>query len=344
LDQKNPLEALRFAEEILQVLPQDPKARLYRATSFIASSRYPEARNELRGLLREHPQYREAQFQTGLLDIQEKKFQEAEGIFRTLGVDESNGARPAVGLAGAYISQKQYDRAIQLLTEQSKGADTPVGILNLLALTAVQAGRYPLAVQTFQRVLTANPNSVDAYINLAEAYRLSGNPTAVPPLLQKAKELAPKNPATIMLLSSAFYSAGMLPQSTELLRGLVQTQPGNATVLNNLAFLITEAGGDLNEAERFARLAVQKDANVLNNQDTLGWVYYKRNMTDSAVRIFANLVQRDGENPTYRYHHGAALLKQGATETAVSELRAALAKKPQPDQERAIRDLLSMVK
>jgi tetratricopeptide (TPR) repeat protein len=341
INQQNSGDALRIAEEILEIKPGDARGRLARASALIGAKRYPEARAELRQLSKDYPQYRDAQIQTGLLAIQEKNFKEAEEVFRKLGETKADDVRPAVGLASVYASQKQFDRAIQLLSEESKKTPPSATVLNVLAVISLQAGKYPLAIDSFQRVVTANRSSFDAHLNLAEAYLVSGDSEKGAAELEKAQQLGDKNPASMMTLAAAFYSAGRPQESKDVLRRVVQLQPGNASALNNLAFLIMETGGDLDEAQRLAQQAVQKDGNDPHNQDTLGWVYFKKNVTDRGLAIFRHLVQKNQDDPTYRYHLGAALLRNGEKEQARTELLAALARKPQQGVEKSIRELLS---
>lgn len=341
--QQAPAEQLRYAEEILRISPADPAGRLFRSAGFIGAGRFSEARNELRSLLKEYPEFRDAQLQYGLLAIEEKRFSEADAIFRKLGEAGGDDVRPAVGLASMYASQKQNDRAIGILTEEKKKVPGSVIVQKLLARTALEAGRYPLAIENFQGILAANPHSIEAHVELAEAYRMSGDAGNATDWLQKARGLDSKDPAALGTLAAAFYNNGRLEESRELLRRISQLQSGNAEVLNSLAFLIAETGGDLNEAQRLVQQASQKKAGDAHIQDTMAWIYLKQNRTDDAHRILTSLVAKAPENPDYHYHLGATLLKQGDKKKARVELEAALTKKPLPAEAKNIRDLLAAI-
>jgi cytochrome c-type biogenesis protein CcmH/NrfG len=45
--------------------------------------------------------------------------------------------------------------------------------------------------------------------------------------------------------------------------------------------------------------------------DTVGWVYYKKDLPGLAVPLFEEAIKKDPKNPTYRFHLGLALLKAG---------------------------------
>jgi Flp pilus assembly protein TadD len=129
--------------------------------------------------------------------------------------------------------------------------------------------------------------------------------------------------------------------SKATLRRSLQLQPGDARIMNNLAFLIVETGGDLNEAQKLAEQAVEKDGTNLHARDTLGWTFMKKSKPDIAIQILNNLVNKEPENATFRYHLGVALLQKEEKKRARTELQAALTKQLRQEDEKKIRELLA---
>jgi len=74
--------------------------------------------------------------------------------------------------------------------------------------------------------------------------------------------------------------------------------------------------------------------------DTLGWIYLKKNLTDSALDTFRRLVSQSPDNATYHYHYAIALSKKGDRDTARRECQAALSDKPTGKQEEEIRQFM----
>src|SRR5260370_35121531 len=63
---------------------------------------------------------------------------------------------------------------------------------------------------------------------------------------------------------------------------------------NNLSWLYAVTGkGNLDEAVRMAQGVVQKNPNVAGFVDTLGWVYYKKNLYSAAVDQLQKAVSLD---------------------------------------------------
>ncbi len=113
--------------------------------------------------------------------------------------------------------------------------------------------------------------------------------------------------------------------------------------LNNLAYIKAEEGVDLDQALTMAQRAVQKVPNSTDIADTLGWIYIKKNLSDDAVRVFSDLVQKDPKNPTFHYHYGMALLQKGDKPSAKRELEAAMKDNPSKDEAGKIQDLLRKI-
>ena len=72
-------------------------------------------------------------------------------------------------------------------------------------------------------------------------------------------------------------------------RDAMKIDPNNAMVLNNLAYLMTQTGGNLDEALTLAQRAKQQLPNLTEVSDTIGWIYMKKNLNDSAIEIFRDL-------------------------------------------------------
>src|SRR5262249_24100694 len=208
-------------------------------------------------------------------------------------------------------------------------------------LIAMQGGRYTTAIANYQRLVAADPKSLAAAVSLAEAYRLSGDSANAGVVLQKAKQLDPNDGPGSMALAKAFFKNGRLEDAGDVFRRAAQLRPDDAAVLNDLAFVIVETGGDLNEADKLVRRALQKNANYAGALDTLGWIYLKQNKPDDALQIFTSLAKKTPDDPSLHYHLGAALLKKGEKDKARTELQTALAKKPHPAEEKSIRELLA---
>jgi tetratricopeptide (TPR) repeat protein len=97
-----------------------------------------------------------------------------------------------------------------------------------------------------------------------------------------------------------------------------------APAANNLAFLLAEQNKDIDEALKWARLAKEKLPEDPNVMDTLGWVYYRKGLLDSAISEFKDSLEKNPDNPAVIYHLGMAYLEKDNRDKAREEISRAL--------------------
>jgi tetratricopeptide (TPR) repeat protein len=111
----------------------------------------------------------------------------------------------------------------------------------------------------------------------------------------------------------------------------IRLDPGLAVAMNNLAYLLSEGGGDLDRALDLAQEAKALLPDNPNAADTLGWVLYKKNLPSAAIGYLKEAASgfraEDPQLALVRYHLALAYEANGEPETAQQTL------------ERAIRDL-----
>ena len=94
--------------------------------------------------------------------------------------------------------------------------------------------------------------------------------------------------------------------------------------MNNLAWLLAENGGNLDEALDLARTANEKLPNNAAILDTIGWVYYKKGIYSSAVEQLNQCVEKFPRVAPCQYHLGFSYFKSGSREKAKLLLNQAL--------------------
>ena len=106
---------------------------------------------------------------------------------------------------------------------------------------------------------------------------------------------------------------------------VLDVDPRAGIAANNLAWLYLESGEHLDLALQLAQTAVQELPQMPEIQDTLGWVYYKRQLPDRAIVALKEAVRLAPQNPTYHFHLGMAYAQAGDSAQARSALSRALA-------------------
>jgi tetratricopeptide (TPR) repeat protein len=325
---------------ILGLRPNDRRARLIRTRGLIAQGAGAEARGELAQLIKEFPRDTEPQLQLGLLAIAESKFPEAVDV---LGKYRERGdPRVCTGLAVAYLHLKRYDKAREVLNEGLKLVPDSPMLLRQLADTEALTGMYDLAINQLQKLLSSDPKSVNLRRRLAEVYELKGDHGNEIAYYREASELAPNDLGASLSLADALVRAGRTNEARSQYEKVVKTHPENAPALNNAAFFLADSGGDLDEALRLAQHALEKVPGQPGFSDTVGYIYLKKGLNDSAVQTFSNLA-RKYPHAVFHYHLGLALYMKGDKPGARKELQSALAGNPSREDKARIQDLLHKI-
>jgi tetratricopeptide (TPR) repeat protein len=214
-----------------------------------------------------------------------------------------------------------------------------------LGNVAIRTGQYDLAVSYFQKVAASLPKGSkaqgDLFSRIGEAYRRKGDLTNAIAALQKAREILPENGVVLSTLALVLEAAQRWPEARQVYEVVLKLDPNNAVALNNLAYLLTEHGGDLDDALTKAQRAKQLLPDLTEVSDTLGWIYLKKNLTDNAIDIFKELVIKVPSSAIFRYHLGMAYSQKGDRTRALKELQDALKFNPTKEDRERIQQLIT---
>lgn len=337
-----PDEMLSQADAVLAAQRGNARARLLRAIALLVTGKPVEANLELNRLIADRPNYADARLQAGFFDVAEKKYSQAEEVFRKFYPSLQTRMRAVQGLVQVRTAQGKYDEALHILQGELKMATQPAPYRMMLAKTAIQAGKNDLAIAQLQLVTKESPaNAYEALMLLGEAYSRQNSLDWAITAFERARAVAPNQVQPNLLLASLQDRAGHKAEAVEDYRSALTLDPENPARLNDLAFYLADNGGNLDEALSLSQRAVKKISDDPDFSDTLGWIYLKKNMPDAALRIFNTLVSKNPKSPVLRYHLAAALAAKGDKEKARIALSDALARKPSREDEARIRELLA---
>ena len=305
----------------------------------MGQKKFPEARELLDTMLKANPSSPDVLFQLGVLDLAESKYKEAEDSFRR--AYELNPANPRglMGIVETEMALKHPDQAMKLLQTESAKEPNRSDLILALGNTAIRAGKYDDAISYFEKVAASlgkgSQAQGDIYLRIGETYRRKGDLSNSIAALQKARAILPDNGVVLGTLGLVLSDAERWSEARQVYEVVLKLDPNNGVVLNNLAFLLTEHGGDLDDALTKAQRAKQLLPDVSEVSDTLGWIYLKKNLTDNAIDVFKDLVNKVPAQAIFRYHLGLAYSQKGDKTRALKELQDALKFNPtKPDRDK----------
>jgi Flp pilus assembly protein TadD len=243
------------------------------------------------------------------------------------------------------MGQGRQSEALELLRSEVKENPKRTDLRLSLGNVAVRAGKYDLAVATFQEILAQLPEEStaagDLYLRLGETYRRMGDLGPAVAALQHARTLLPDNIVVINVFALVLDAAGRSTEAEREYRKAIELDPRNGVSMNNLAYLLSRSAGHLNEALDFALQAHELLPDMYEVEDTVGWVHLKMNHADQAIEMFDQLVRKQPQHSTYRYHLAMAFAQKGYKASAVEQLKAALECSPGQEEADKIRQLLN---
>jgi len=338
--------ARQYSEQIVDQTGGKPAARLLRAEALTGMGNFDQATREINQLNLEFPNSMEPKLQLGALRVAQKRFVDAEQLYRTLYEANRKDLRPLEGLVGVMVAQQHYDAAVQLLNQEKLRPGAPTAQLDaLLADTSLRGHKLDAAVQQYSRLVNATPNSAFDHLRLGDSLLQKGDTQQAVSQFETAKSLNPKDPQANGMLALALNRAGKTADAERAYRETLALQPENALVRNNLAYLLAEkGGGNLDDALRLAQEASRQQPGNMSLADTLAYIYIRKSLPDSAIQILSNATRKDPNQPVYHYHLAMALLQKGDKAGARRECDAALANGPGKADEEKIRAMLAGIR
>jgi tetratricopeptide (TPR) repeat protein len=211
-------------------------------------------------------------------------------------------------------------------------------VYELRGLTLARAGDAAGSAAAFRKAIELEPESAAAHLGLGTLTATQGDHAQAISLLDRSYALDSSNPQAAHAAAQLVLASGDREGAVERLRKVVQHHPDAIGARNDLAFLLAEAGTELDLALSLAETARERDPSpeVL---DTLGWVRLQRGEHELAVAALEQAVAERPESATIRYHLAKALRASGNQERARHMLEAALGLGSFPEAEDARAEL-----
>jgi putative PEP-CTERM system TPR-repeat lipoprotein len=335
--------SIAAADRVLAVTQArpSPDAILVKALAQAGVGDVDKAQALLEQAVKIYPNIADLQFELGRVYLAKRQMPQAEAAFRKAVEAKPTDFKGITGLAEIYASQGRLDYAIDFLKEKVKTVENPILLRNAIGNLYVRKGDLDAALNNYLELSKTVSDSSDLNMRIGEVYRRKGDLQSAVTYMQRSSELDPNNLVPLMQTAVILDEMGRTREATAAYQKALQIDPEHIVALNNLAYMQAETGGDLDLALRYAETAKRKAPSNLQIDDTLGWIYVKKNLNDNALVIFRELVKKQPDNPTFRYHLGVAYAQRGDVERAKEELNAALRAKPSSKEAEQIRKALS---
>lgn len=348
-------KAIEQSETILASEPDNPEARFIHARALIGSGQVDKGQSELEALLANVPNMNDARVQLASIYMQQKSMDKAKEQFDKVWHSNPPDFRGYVGLQSVKMTQGQVEesvRGMQDIVEKNPKNDALRSELATFEATAagLEGRKDPArskqladaAIADLQQVLKTSPTVEDGWTRLGLLQRGTNQPDAAMASFDQAIKINPRGTPALLNRAVLLEALGKKKEASDAYSKVLGVDPQNTLALNNLAFLNAQAGTNLDQAMTLATKAQRQVPNSPDVSDTLGYVYYQKNLNTEALQIFRKVVQDYPQNPTFHFHLAMALLKQGDKQGARDEAEKAMKNAP-PEQQGQIRSFVGQI-
>ncbi len=309
--------ALELANEVNNLQPDSANSLMLLGRAYLRAKRPQKAVNTYQKLLSKQPSsiaYTElAVAQRTLGDLTSAR----DSLKNALQQDEKN-LKAKVMLIELELGANEYANALELANEvKQQYRDKNIGY-RLKGDIYMRQKRYKDAQNAFQIAIKKEPGA-DLTTKLSRSYFLAGDTAKAMLTLNKGIATYPDHSGLRLALATYYQFAGNTVSAERHYNKLLEKQPSNIVVLNNLAILLTEKKPKA--ALAYAQQAYQQAPKNMAVADTFGWLLINTGDIKKGLVVLTDAVT-SGDNSTVKYHLAVALVKNGKNEKARTILRA----------------------
>lgn len=308
------------AQELMSVRINALSAR---GLAYLDLGKTAEAKADLQEIVKLSPNSAPAMINLAKVFLVEKNQAEALALYERALTADNRNFDALSGIVNIFNRQKQFAQSharVEKSLQENEGRADVTPALHYLKAEIYTAEKNPASAESeLKRAIEIDENYFPAYSAYATLL-VSQNQTATA-IEQYQKIVAKKPSATVYTLLGMLEDArGNSSEAEKNYRKALEITPETAIAANNLAWLLAENQGNLDEALQLAQVTANKNQTVAGYFDTLGWVYYKKGLYSPAVEQFKKAVVLDeaeaqksgkGVNPGYRTRLGMALASAG---------------------------------
>lgn len=308
LARKDGQKALAIANETFSANPDNPAALDLLGSVQLAMNDKTGATSTFTRLAQKTDQSPDALVRLALTQISANKLTDARTTLgHALKLNPSH-LQSLDALIRLEMKDNKPEKALQLARQaQAQHPEIPLGFeregdIHLYQKQPAQA------VKAYEKALAVSAGA-SALIKLHRVQTLAGNPQVAEQLLGDWLKKNPKDLAVRAYAADTHMASGRNKDAIAQYQAILQQDPKNAIVLNNLSGLYQrEADGRaLQTAEQAYKLAPENPA----IQDTLGWILVEQGQAQRGLELLLKALAKAPKNEGIRYHHAIALVRTG---------------------------------
>lgn len=328
LKSNEPAVAEKEAIEVLRRNPSNAQATVIYADSFLLRKEWRKAEQIYTAMIKQMPKNPIGYIKMGYSRKIQNKPPEAAAFFYEAMVRDPNDLAVVNEYIFSQVAARQTEKAKKTLDEYLSKEPKSAQIQEMAARLYLVMGKPADGEKALMKAIELSPEFTTPYYELGLLYIEQRRLTEAEDRFRKVLQKDAKNLGATMVLGVLLEAQGKIEEANKQYRRVLELAPKNPLAANNLATILSDYGGNLDEALKYAQIARETAVDDPGVADTLGWVYYRKGLYESAYPLISEAMKKAEKNPTVRFHHGMVLMKTGRNREGAAELEAALEMSP----------------
>jgi tetratricopeptide (TPR) repeat protein len=317
-----------YSEQVLARQPGNPLARLTLVRGLLAQGDVARAEREMQTLVKRFPNAPSVQAQMGTVALAKRELTTARQHYeRALAIDP-NFVDAIYGLVTLDMAGRRIEAAKALVAAKLAARPDEPRLIELAARTAMATNDSATAEQHLRRLIEIAPERLTAYGLLAQLYVRERKLDQARNELSRLAALQKRPVGAQTMIGMLYQQEGRSDEARKIYEQVLVYEPRAAVAANNLAWMMAERNDNLDLALKYAQTAKEVLPDQPEVNDTLGWIYFKKDLPSMAIGPFQLAIEKDPNNAVYHYRLGLAHQKAGDNVKARQALQQALKLNP----------------
>ncbi|HEV8132334.1 MAG TPA: tetratricopeptide repeat protein [Acidobacteriota bacterium] len=300
-------KALATYQEVLKLQPDNSEAKRHVASLLAEKGKSKDATEMLEELAKRNPFDSSVLLELGKTQREQKKHGEAIATFRSAAKVDPENIEISYWLAATLADTGQREEALAILKKvlepQDKDRRKKIPILLQIGSIQREDAQYDAAIGTFQQLLREFPDSLQAYLYLADTYRQKKDYPHAAETLSKGRQKFPDDKNLVISEAQIVAQQRGLEEGLKILDDEIRKHSGKTEEDKALLLRLK-----LNRAQLFFdQRAFQRAENYLQELNKelpendailfqLAAVYEREKKNEKAEEVFRKLLQKNTEN------------------------------------------------
>jgi tetratricopeptide (TPR) repeat protein len=333
--------AIEVYGDFSKTFPNRIKARMRLGDLLMREKRYEEADQVFGELLQQHGDNKEISLNIGLIFLERERHEQAIDLFGKLLALYPEEQKIRYLLATSYSEKSMTRQALEMLQQIPPDSEYFANASIQAAVILKNEGNLEGAIKAARDAIARKRDAPGLYVFLGTLYDGMKDYPGVEKVLREGLVILPESTEILYSLGGLFEKTGRFEDGIQQMRQILAINPDHADALNFIGYSYADRGIHLSEAKEMIKKALRLKPGSAYIIDSLGWVYFRQNKLDQAIRYLTEATRLQPDDAAINEHLGDAYVKAGLFKEALEIYQKSLKLNPGSDTLPVkIRDLL----